>query len=164
MEIAIRKASVQDAKEISSIWSVICSERKYSAVSKPFTPEQEQEYISSLSNREGIFVAERKGQVIGFQSLDKWAEYSDTFAHVGVVGTFMLPEWRMRKIGRQLAEYTFNFARNNDYEKIIIYVRAKNSGAIAFYRKLGFVKKGVLSRQVKIDDQYEDEIFMELFL
>jgi len=164
MEISIRKASVQDAEEISSIWSVICSERIYSAVNNSFTPEQEREYISSLSNRECIFVAEYKSQIIGFQSLDKWAEYSDSFDHVGVIGTFVLPKWRNKKIGRQLAKYTFNFARNNDYEKIVIYVRANNSGAIEFYRKLGFVQKGVLSRQVKIDDQYEDELFLELFL
>ena len=164
MEISIRKAFIQDAEEISSIWSVICSERIYSAVNNPFTPEQEREYISSLTNREGIFVAENKSQIVGFQSLDKWAEYSDSFAHVGVIGTFILPKWRNRKIGSQLAKYTFNFARNNNYEKIVIYVRANNSGAIEFYRKLGFVQKGVLSRQVKIDDQYEDELFLELFL
>jgi ribosomal protein S18 acetylase RimI-like enzyme len=84
--------------------------------------------------------------------------------HVGIVGTFILPEWRNKRIGKQLAEYTFNFARNNDYEKIVIYVRANNSGAIAFYKELGFIQKGILSRQVKIDGQYEDELFLELFL
>ncbi|MCK4481390.1 MAG: GNAT family N-acetyltransferase, partial [Candidatus Lokiarchaeota archaeon] len=143
MDISIRKATVQDAEEISNIWTVICSERIYSAVNKPFTPQQERKYISSLSDREGIFVAEVEGQIIGFQSLDKWVEYSDSFDHVGVIGTFILPKWRNKMIGSQLAEYTFNFACNNDYEKTIIYVRAKNSGAIAFYRKLGFVQKGV---------------------
>ncbi len=164
MEISIRKANVQDAEEISNIWTIICSERIFSAVNKPFTPQQERKYISSLSDREGIFVAELKDQIIGFQSLDKWAVYSDSFAHVGVIGTFILPKWRNKEIGSQLAKYTFNFARNNDYEKIVIYVRANNSGAIEFYRKLGFVQKGILSRQVKIDDQYEDELFLELFL
>ncbi|MBE9507578.1 MAG: GNAT family N-acetyltransferase, partial [Chloroflexi bacterium] len=39
-----------------------------------------------------------------------------------------------------------------------------NSGAQTFYRNLGFVPKGVLARQVKIDGQYEDEVFMELLL
>ena len=124
----------------------------------------EQKYISSLSDREGIFVAEIKGQIIGFQSLDKWAGYSDSFDHVGVIGTFILPEWRKRNIGQELSQYTFDFARNHNYEKIVIYVRATNAGAIAFYENLGFVQKGVLSRQLKIDNQYEDEIFMELFL
>jgi L-amino acid N-acyltransferase YncA len=164
MDFLIRKATTQDAEEISAIWTVICSERIFSAVTKPFTPQEERKYISSLFDREGIFVAEIEGQIIGFQSLDKWAEYSDSFAHVGVIGTFVLPEWRKRSIGYKLARHTFNFARKHNYEKIVIYVRAKNSGAIAFYKKLGFVQKGVLSRQIKVDDQYEDEIFMELFL
>jgi hypothetical protein len=31
-------------------------------------------------------------------------------------------------------------------------------------RSLDFVLKGVLERQVKIDGQYEDEVFVELFL
>jgi RimJ/RimL family protein N-acetyltransferase len=55
-------------------------------------------------------------------------------------------------------------SRANGYEKIVIYVRAGNTGARAFYRSLGFALKGVLDRQVKIDGQYEDEVFMELFL
>lgn len=164
MEISIRKATTQDAEEISSIWTVICSERIFTAVNKPFTPQQERKYISSLSDREGIFVAEIEGQIIGFQSLDKWVEYSDSFDHVGVIGTFILPEWRNKNIGRQLTKYSFNFARKHYYEKIVIYVRASNSGAITFYKDLGFVQKGILSHHVKIDDQYDDEIFMELFL
>ena len=160
----VRRLKVEDAEEISAIWRVICSERVYTAVNKPFTTEQEQKYITSLSKRECIFVADVEDQIVGFQSLDKWAVYSDSFDHVGVIGTFILPQWRKKNIGIKLAEYTFNFARNHYYEKIVIYVRATNSGAIEFYKKLGFVQKGVLSRQVKIENHYEDEIFMELFL
>jgi RimJ/RimL family protein N-acetyltransferase len=48
--------------------------------------------------------------------------------------------------------------------KIVIYVRAGNTGAQAFYCSLGFVSKGVFKRHVKIDGRYEDELFMELFL
>ncbi|MFX1502309.1 MAG: GNAT family N-acetyltransferase [Promethearchaeota archaeon] len=164
MEILIRKASVKDADKISSIWSIICSERKYSAISKPFTPEQEKEYIYNLSDREGIFVAEVNDQIIGFQSLDKWINYSDSFDHVGTIGTFIHPLWRKKQIGKKLAAFVFNFARKKGYEKLVIYVRARNTIARDFYKGLGFVEKGVLTRQVKIDNIYEDEIFMEKFL
>ena len=164
MQTFIRKASIVDAKAISSIWAVICAERKFTAVNKPFTPQQEREYISSLSDREGIFIAEIEKQIIAFQSIDLWAKFTDSFDHVGTIGTFILPKWRRIYIGRQLTNYTFRFARMNGYEKIIIYVRAQNTGAINFYKNLGFIQKGVLTEQVKIDGQYEDEIFMELFL
>jgi len=164
MQPFIRKASTADAKTISSIWEVICAERKYTAINKAFTPQQEREYISSLSDREGIFTAEIEKQIIAFQSLDLWAKYTDSFDHVGTIGTFILPKWRRNSIGRQLANTTFRFARLNSYKKLIIYVRAQNTGALNFYKALGFVQKGILTDQVVIDGQYEDEIFMELFL
>jgi RimJ/RimL family protein N-acetyltransferase len=164
MDILIRKALPKDAEEISALWNIICSERIYSAVSIPFTTEQEKEYIESLSDREGIFLAEKEGKIIGFQSLDKWVRFTDSFDHVGTIGTFIHPDNRGNKIGRKLADYTFEFARKNGYEKFVVYIRAKNEVAIKFYKKLGFIEKGVLTRQVKINNEYEDEIFMEMFL
>ena len=164
MRVTIRRATPDDAEAISTIWEVVCAERVYTAVNRAFTPQQERDYIVSLSDREGIFLAEVDGRVAGFQSLDLWAKYTDSFDHVGVMGTVILPGWRQKGIGRRLAEHTLTFARANDYEKIVIYVRAGNAKAQSFYRSLGFAPKGVLARQVKIDGQYEDEVFMELFL
>ncbi|MDY6876531.1 MAG: GNAT family N-acetyltransferase [Chloroflexota bacterium] len=164
MQVTISRATPDDAEAISAVWEVVCAERVYTAVNRAFTPQQEQTYIASLSNREGIFLAEVDGRLTGFQSLDLWAKYTDSFDHVGVMGTIILPKWRRRGIGHRLAEHTLAFARANGYEKIIIYVRAGNTGARAFYRSLGFAPKGILARQVKIEGQYENEIFMELFL
>ncbi len=164
MKTLIRKASIDDAEAISSIWEVICAERKFTAINQPFTVQQERDYISSLSDREGIFIAELEKQIIAFQSLDLWGKFTDSFDHVGQIGTFVLPKWRRISKGRHLSENTFRFARMNGYRKLLIYVRAKNTGAIKFYKNLGFIQKGVLTEQVKIDGEYEDEIFMELFL
>jgi ribosomal protein S18 acetylase RimI-like enzyme len=164
MQVTIRRATSEDAASISAIWEVVCAERVYTAVNRPFTPQQERDYIASLSDREGVFLAEVENRVVGFQSLDLWAKYTDSFDHVGVMGTIILPAWRRQGIGHRLAEHVLDFARASGYEKIVVYVRAGNVGARAFYRSLGFVPKGVLARQVKIDGQYEDEVFLELFL
>ena len=164
MQIDIRRATPEDAEALSAVWQVVCAERVYTAVNRPFTPQQERDYIASLSDREGIFLAEVEGQIAGFQSLDLWAKYTDSFDHVGAMGTIILPQWRRRGIGRRLAQYTLAYARAHSYEKVVVYVRAGNDAAQAFYRSLGFIPKGVLGRQVKIDGQYEDEVFMELFL
>ena len=164
MDLNIHKATIDDARAISSIWKVICAEKIYTAVNIPFTSEQERTYIAQLSDREGIFLAEIKKQIVGFQSLDLWAKYTNSFDHVGVIGTFILPNWRRNGIGEQLARFTINFAKLNHYEKIIIYVRGSNTIAQNFYKKLGFIKKGVLAKQVKLNGNYDDEIFMELFL
>jgi L-amino acid N-acyltransferase YncA len=164
MQINIRKAIIKDAKAISDIWKIICGEQIYTAVNQPFTPKQMRNYLQSLSYREGIFIAIINDSIVGFQSLDMWAKYTDSFDHVCVIGTFILPKWRCQTIGSHLANYTFDFARKNGYEKLIIYIRSGNKNAQAFYKTLGFIPKGVLTKQVKIDGKYEDEIFMELFL
>ena len=92
MQINIRKATVNDAKVISAIWKIICKERIYTAVNRPFTPEQVRSHIQSLSDREGTFIAIVNDLIVGFQSLDLWAKYTDSFDHVGAIGTFILPK------------------------------------------------------------------------
>jgi RimJ/RimL family protein N-acetyltransferase len=164
MEIKIRKASPDDAEHLSNIWKVICAEKIYSAVDKPFTPQEEREYLLSLSEREIVFIAEVEGKVIGFQTLDLWSKVLTSTSHVGTIGTFILPEYRGKKIAYTLTNQTFEFARANHYEKVVIYIRKGNERAIKFYQDLGFIIKGDLERQVKIDNTYEDELFMEKLL
>lgn len=162
--ISIRRATADDAAPISTIWEAIVAERVHSAVARAFTPQEEKTYIGSLSSREAVFLAQGASQVVGFQTLDLWERYLSSMDHVGQVGTFVRREWRGHGIGRQLAECTLAFARENEYEKLIIFVRAKNLGAQGFYKSLGFAERGRLARQVKIEREYDDEILMDLFL
>lgn len=84
-------------------------------------------------------------------------------AHVGQVGTFLLPAWRGLGVGRQLWSATEAFARGAGYRKLAIQVRASNTVAQAFYRRLGFQECGRLTRQVIIDGIEDDEVLMEYF-
>jgi ribosomal protein S18 acetylase RimI-like enzyme len=72
--------------------------------------------------------------------------------------------WRGQGIGKQLAVDTFKFARSAAYEKLVIFVRASNTGAQEFYKRLGFTLCGRFARQVKMAGVYDDEILMEMFL
>jgi RimJ/RimL family protein N-acetyltransferase len=104
------------------------------------------------------------GRILGLQILDRWSPTLDSMAHVGQVGTFLLPDWRRRGIGRELWEATVVFARAARYQKLVVQVRGANAHAQSFYRRLGFAECGRLSRQVMIDGSHDDEILMELFL
>ncbi|MCL4488130.1 MAG: GNAT family N-acetyltransferase [Chloroflexi bacterium] len=167
MNVFVRRANIEDAPGIVAIWRAIAAERIFSAVDRAFSIGQERAYIQGLTKREAIFVAESRGlerQIIGFQTLDRWATYTSSMDHVGQIGTFVLPEWRGRGLGHQLAEETLSFARSKGYEKLIILVRASNERGQKFYTSLGFKPCGRLTRQTRIDGRYEDEILMELFL
>jgi RimJ/RimL family protein N-acetyltransferase len=127
--------------------------------------EQECRYLEALSPREAVHVAiDGADHIIGVQTLDRWSTELDSMAHVGQVGTFLLPRWRGRGAGRALWRATAAFARHGRYTKLVIQVRSANAAAQSFYRGLGFVECGRLSRQVIIDGVADDEILMELFL
>lgn len=64
-ELTIRRAILDDAGGIAAIWEVITSEKRYSAVSRPFTLEEERAYIASLSDREAIGVLTRQVKIDG---------------------------------------------------------------------------------------------------
>ncbi len=109
-------------------------------------------------------VDDETGRVVGLQSLDLWSAMLPSMAHVGQLGTFVLPEWRGRGAGRLLWGSTEPFARAAGYRKLVIQVRASNLSAQAFYRTTaGFRECGRLSRQVVIDGIEDDEILMERF-
>lgn len=112
-----------------------------------------------------MFVAvDGADRVVGLQILDGWSATLDSMAHVGQVGTFLLPAWRGRGVGRSLWNATQAFARDAHYRKLVVQVRGINAHAQSFYQRLGFAECGRLSRQVVIDGREDDEILMELFL
>jgi ribosomal-protein-alanine N-acetyltransferase len=163
--LKIRSAVPEDAPGIVAIIATVAAERIHSAIERAWTVEQERRYVESLSRREVIHVAvDDSGQIVGLQALSLWSSTLTSMTHVGEVGTFLLPEWRARGVGRQLWDATLPFARTAGYRKLVIQVRGSNTTAQAFYRRLGFADCGRLARQVMIDGVEDDEVLMELFL
>jgi ribosomal protein S18 acetylase RimI-like enzyme len=163
--ITIRRATPDDAPSLVAILQGIAAERVYSAIDVPWTIEQQQRYLAVLSPREAIHVAVTGcGEIVGFQTLDLWAPTLTSMAHVGQLGTFLAPEWRRRGVGKELFRASEDLARNAQYSKMVIQVRAMNEPAKAFYQRLGFVECGRLAKQVRIDGAEDHEILMELFL
>ena len=163
--LEIRRALPEDAAGIVAVLEVVAAERIHSAIDTVWTVEQEASYLKSLSRRESFHVAvDARTGIIGFQSLDLWSALLPSMAHVGQVGTFLLPGWRGLGVGRQLWKATESFAREAGFQKLAIQVRASNSPAQSFYRRLGFKECGRLTRQVIIDGVAEDEVLMEFFL
>jgi ribosomal protein S18 acetylase RimI-like enzyme len=163
--LRIRRAVPTDAAGIAAVFAVIVAERIHSAIDPAWTVEEERRYLESRSPREALHVAVDATQgIVGLQSLDLWSPLLSSMAHVGQIGTFLLPEWRARGVGRQLWNATVSFAHDAGYRKLVIQVRGSNTAAQAFYRGLGFKDCGRLSRQVRIDGAEDDEVLMEFFV
>ena len=159
---SVRLATPDDAAAIAAVLQVIVSERVHSAIDRAWTADEERAYLTSLSSREVVHVAIDGDRIVGLQVLDHWSTL-ESMAHVGQVGTFILPSHRRRGLGHTLWAATAASARVAGYRKLVIQVRGKNEAAQAFYRTLGFRECGRLAGQVVIDGVEEDELLMEWF-
>ena len=145
--------------------AAVVAERVHSAVDRAWTPDEERDFLAGLSSREAVFVAvDAVEGIIGLQIVDRWSPLLNSMAHVGQVGTFVLPAWRGLRVGHRLWNVSLEFAVTAGYRKIVIQVRASNTAAQAFYRALGFESCGRLARQVLIDGGEDDEVLMERFV
>ena len=154
-----------DARAIASVMAAVVAERVYSAVDVAWTPDEQRQFLENLNPREAVHVAEDDASsIVGLQILERWSAVLPSMAHVGQIGTFVLPGWRGRGTGRRLWDTTLAFAGHAGYRKFVIQVRASNLPAQAFYRSLAFEPCGRLTRQVVIDGLDDDEILMERFV
>jgi L-amino acid N-acyltransferase YncA len=164
--IEIRDARPADAEGIVAVLNPIIAARCYTAFDAPLTASAEREFIRHFPER-GIFhvaVTVPGGDIVGFQDVSPFADFSRAFDHVGVIGTFVELTRRREGIGTHLFSATFDAARRKGYEKILAYVRADNENGLAAYRRQGFRVVGTAARHAKIDGKYIDEIIIERFL
>jgi len=157
-----RRDDIGDAAGIADVLNRVIAEGSYTALTGHWTAEAETAFLQDLGSRSEVFVAEAAGHIVGFQVIEPFAAYTSAMDHVAILGTYVCPGFRGRGIGQRLAKATFVFAREQGYEKAVIYVLAHNEGGLAYYRSLGFEEKGVLSRQTRIDGAYHDEVFLEM--
>jgi RimJ/RimL family protein N-acetyltransferase len=163
--IQVRRASPQDADGIAGVLGAVARERVHSAIERPWTATEQRTYLASLSPREAFHVATAaSGEIVGYQSLDLYSSVLSSMAHVGALGTFLLPVWRGRGVGRALFTATRQFAEVAGYRKFVIQVRASNLAAQRFYQQCGFRECGRLRAQVVIGGATDDEVVMEFFL
>ena len=164
MGIAIRRATINDAGQAAQIINALISEGRYTIFDRAFSEEEETAFISSLSDRSALYVAESDGEIVGVQSIDLFMGFAESVRHVATIGTWLRSEYRGRGIGRLLAEESFRFARSKDYRKVVIQVLADNEAALRFYRKLGFEDIGIARQHVRLRDGFHDEMYLEKLL
>ena len=166
MEFTVREVRLADAEAIIGIINPIIAAGVYTAFDTLFRVESERSYILGFPAR-GIFhVAETlpARKIVGFQSMEPFAQYTHAFDHVGVLGTYVDLSQRRQGIATCLFAATFEAARRKGYEKIFTFIRSDNPAALAAYRHQGFRIVGTACRQAKFGGTYVDEIIVEKFL
>ncbi|MTI66551.1 MAG: GNAT family N-acetyltransferase [Firmicutes bacterium] len=80
--------------------------------------------------------------------------------HVGEFGVSVLKEFWNLGIGKKMIINLIKWAKDNKIKKINLRVRSDNEKAIKLYKNLGFLKEGVITKELFINGKFYDAVAM----
>jgi RimJ/RimL family protein N-acetyltransferase len=162
--VEIRPAQPRDAAQFIEVIRQVAAERRFIATEEvTWRPRMyRKRFRRSRTDQAATLVAVAGGRVVG--SIGIRREEWRTNRHIATFGMSILKEWRGQGIGSALLAEALRWARSVGVEKVSLTVYPHNSGAVALYRKFGFVDEGRLSGQSKKSYGYDDEVIMSRWL
>ena len=167
MEITYREARPEDAKALLDYLKTVGGESdnlSFGAEGLPFSVEAEEAYLENLQKnpRSRSLLALDGDSIVGHSSID--GSSHPRFGHRCSLAISVRKSHWGRHIGSGLMERQIAFAREAGAEIIGLEVRSDNDRAIALYRKFGFEKYGSYPKFFKINGEYFDIDYMNLYL
>lgn len=119
-----------------------------------------QDWFINHQGRYGVIVAEIEGMIAGWASLN---QYSPRAAYDGVasLSIYIHRDFRGKGVGSHLLQAIEQFARQNDFYKIVLFTFPHNEMAQSLYRKNGYREVGIFHNQGKLDGKFIDIMAME---
>jgi diaminopimelate decarboxylase len=158
--VVVRPATPADAGPFLEFWTSIVAEGRYvrsERVSQTVRVYRRR-FRRSWTERDAQIMALERDRVVGHLFIQR--ESHPVSAHVATLGIAVAADHRGKGVGSALMAEGFAWARGAGVEKIVLSVYPHNTGAIALYRKFGFLDEGRLARQSRKSYGYEDEVLM----
>ena len=162
--VTVRPAGPADVPAFLTFWREVVAEGRYvrsETVSRP-PREYRRRFRQAWTDREAQIVAIEGTRVVGHLYMQR--EDHPVSRHVATLGIAVAGDVRGKGVGSALMSEGLRWARGVGVEKLVLSVYPHNAGAIALYRKFGFVDEGRLARQSRKSYGYEDEVLMGAWL
>lgn len=164
LEYEIRFAKVEDAEILLEFIDVISSESDNLTFGEGefnMTLENEIDYLKNLSNNDNqiMLVAVLDGKIIS--NLGYSGGFRNRTRHCGEFGVAVRKKYWNNGVASNLINELFKWGKDSKFcEKINLKVREDNEKAIMLYESLGFVKEGLLLKDMKINGSFVNCFFM----
>lgn len=165
-ELVIRKAETEDAGRMVVFKQTISRESDFLSFGEneiEITAETERKLIESANEADNsvILIAVANGEVAGFVTFSGGSRVRKR--HAGEMGIAVRQKYWKKGIGNRLLEAVIEWAESTKVvRKINLLTRADNANAIRLYEKYGFVKEGILTRDICINGIFYDSLLMGL--
>lgn len=163
--VAVRPAEPSDAASYVAFWTDVVAEGRYVRTERVTSTVRSyrRRFRRPWTDREAQIVAvDHDGRVVGHCYAQR--EAHPVTRHVATLGIAVAAGERGRGIGTALMSEAIRWARVVGVDKIVLSVYPHNRGAIALYRRFGFVEEGRLARHSRKSYGEEDEILMAAWL
>ena len=166
MNLKIRPIEVSDAENMIVYLDQIAGESEnltFGLGEIEITLEKEISYLESLqgNGNQMMVVATVDEEIVGNISYN--GGHRLRTRHVGEFGISVRKDYWGKGIGKALLQNLIDWAKASPYcEKINLRVRDDNIRAISLYRKLGFQVEGLIKKDMKINGEFVDCLFMGL--
>jgi ribosomal protein S18 acetylase RimI-like enzyme len=159
----IRRVTQEDAEAYLDCVASVAAERKYLARVDGFSLDGTNAFIESIV-RHGwpMMVAVLNSSIVGWCDIIPRASVG--YTHVASLSMGVARNWRGRGVGRQLLKQCLAAAGAVSFEKIELIVYADNVPAIHLYKSVGFINEGRKKDARKLDETYQDELLMALWI
>lgn len=141
---------------------VVAQERRYLAFTEAPAVDAVRGFVQFLATGAGVqlLAVDQTEAVVGWCDIVR--NQREGFQHCGQLGMGLLPAFRRRGLGRELAVTAIKHARAATIERIELEVFASNEQAVQLYRALGFVVEGTKRQARKLDGICDDILMMAL--
>ena len=162
VDALVRPITLADVEGFNDCVNALTRERKYLAFLRAFSLNESATFVATnLERGNPQLVADAAGEIVGW--CDVRRDTVDSYAHVGVLGMGLLPQWRGRGLGERLIRAALDAATAAGFEKVELSVYATNPRARRLYEKVGFVLEGTRVRGRKVDGVFDDVQMMGWF-
>ncbi len=158
--VTVRPATPADAGPFMAFWRAIVAEGRYVRSERVTHPARvyRRRFRHPWTDRDAQIVAVQGERVVGHVFIQR--EAHPVTRHVATLGIAVAGDLRGTGVGSALMAEALRWARGAGVEKLVLSVYPHNTGAVALYRKFGFLDEGRLAGQSHKSYGYEDEILM----
>jgi ribosomal protein S18 acetylase RimI-like enzyme len=133
-QFTVRPAAAGDAQAMAALFAAVAGERTGIATEPPVDTDERAAQFARTAAWSVVAVADCR--IVGMLHIDASPH------GFGELGMLVDRGWRGRGVGSALIQAAISWARGRGLHKLCLEVFAHNTGAIALYRKSGFVVEG----------------------
>ena len=163
MTALVRQITDEDIPGYHACLDLVAKEQLYLSILAAPPIEQSWSWISPhIQMNRPFLVAADGSQVVGWAEITPYAR--ECFAHRGMLGMGVHPDFRRFGIGASLLRTALAQAQMIGLERVELEVFASNLVAIRLYERFGFAIEGTIRAARKFNGTYDDMCIMGLFL